>query len=119
MDTPNDRSADPELIAGVVADIETSDRDPAIVKAAAAAVAEAVAEIDPVYVSETSEKADGSLRVDIWETAVVHFADLLPDGYQEAWEQESGTSWQVATSGGGQMQDVLAAAVDAAVQRLG
>ncbi len=82
-------------------------------------MAGAVAEIDPVFVAEAAEKSDGSLRVDIWETAAVHFADQLPEDYQEAWEQESGTSWQVATSGGGGMQDVLAAAVNAAVERLG
>ncbi len=106
-------ACDPHLITGVVADIENSDRDPVVVQAAAAPVAGAVAEIAPAFVAETSEKSDGSLRVDIWETAVVNFADLLPEDRQEAWEQESGASWQVATSGGGQMQDVPSAAVGA------
>jgi len=50
---------------------------------------------------------------------MVQFEDLLPEDYQEAWEQESGASWQVATSGPSHLQDVLAAAVNAAVLRLG
>ena len=118
MTSPNHPAPDPQLIAGVVADIEHLDRDPAVVRAAAVAVAGAVAEIDPVFVEEAADSSDGSLRVDIWETGVVHFADELPPDYQEAWEQESGASWQVATSGAGEMQDILAAAVNAAVGRL-
>lgn len=119
MNTPGQREPDPLLISAVVADIEQPDRDPAVVQAAAAAVGRAVADIDPVFVAEAAEKADGSLQVDVWETAAVHFEDLLPEQYQEIWERESGSSWQVATSGSGQLQEVLAAAVGAAVKRLG
>ncbi len=69
MTSPNHPAPDPQLIAGVVADIEHLDRDPAVVRAAAVAVAGAVAEIDPVFVEEAADSSDGSLRVDIWETA--------------------------------------------------
>lgn len=110
---------DPQLIAAVSAEIQQPDRDPAVVEAAAGAVARAVASIDPVFVSETADKSDGSLRIDVWESAVVQFDDLLPEKYHDAWEQESGSSWQAPTSGAGDLQDVLAAAVDAAVKRLG
>ncbi|MFN8183340.1 MAG: hypothetical protein U0R23_02860 [Candidatus Nanopelagicales bacterium] len=114
-----DRSPDPQLIDAVAADIAHPDRDAGVVQAAATAVARAIAGIDPVFISEASEKSDGSLRVDVWESAMVQFEDLLPEDYQEAWEQESGASWQVATSGPSHLQDVLAAAVNAAVLRLG
>jgi hypothetical protein len=117
MDTPTPAEPDPQLIAAVVAEIEV-DRDPAVVEAAAGAVARAVAGIDPVFVSEAADKADGSLRVDVWESAVVQFEDLLPEQYRDAWTQESGTSWQGAASGSSDLQDVLAAAVEAAVRRL-
>lgn len=119
MDKPTHPQPDPELVAALAADIGQADRDPAVVQAAAAAVARAVADIDRVYVAEAADKSDDSLRIDIWETATVQFEDLLPEEHQEAWERESGTSWQIGTSGAGQMQDVLAAAVNAAVKRLG
>jgi hypothetical protein len=48
----------------------------------------------------------------------VQFEDLLPEQYRDAWTQESGTSWQGAASGSSDLQDVLAAAVEAAVRRL-
>lgn len=116
MDAP--KNADPELVAAVAAEIQQPDRDPAVVQAAAGAVGRAVAGIDPVFVSEAADKSDGSLRIDVWESAVVHFGDLVPEQHQEAWERESGSSWQIATSEPSELQDVLAAAVDAAVQRL-
>jgi len=119
MDTPANAEPDPQLIAALVAEIQHPDRDPSVVEAAAGAVARAVAGIDPVFVSETVDKSDGSLRIDVWESAVVQFGDLVPEQYQEAWEQESGSSWQIATSAPSDLQDVLAAAVDAAVKRLG
>lgn len=119
MDKSTHPEPDPDLIAKITAGIKESDHDPAVVKAAATAVARAVADIDPVFVMEASEKADGSLRVDIWETASVGFGDLLPDNYQESWEQESGSSWQGGASSDGELQDVLAAAVDVALKHLG
>ncbi|HRY08673.1 MAG: hypothetical protein H6526_00205 [Actinobacteria bacterium] len=109
---------DTQLITAVAAEVQTPDRDPAVVSAAATAVARALAGIDPVFVTEAAEKSDGSLRIDVWESAVVQFEDLLPEDQQEAWAQESGASWQIATSAPSHLQDVLAAAVDAAVARL-
>jgi hypothetical protein len=118
MDKPTNPEPDPQLIAAVTADIQRPERDPAVVQAAAAAVARAIAGIDPVFIAEASDKADGSLRIDVWESAMVQFEDRLPEEHQEAWELESGASWQAATSAPTHLQDVLAAAVDAAVTRL-
>lgn len=118
MDTSTNPEPDPQLIAAVANDIQSPERDAAVVQAAATAVARAVAGIDSVFIAEASEKADGSLRVDVWESAMVQFEDLLPEDQQQAWEAESGASWLVATSAPTHLQDVLAAAVDAAVTRL-
>ncbi|MEZ5185732.1 MAG: hypothetical protein R2720_08305 [Candidatus Nanopelagicales bacterium] len=119
MDKPSRQEPDQELITKITAGIQESGGDAAVVKAAATAVAQAVADIDPVFVAEASERGDGSLRVDIWETASVAYGDLLPDDYQESWEQESGSSWQGGASSDGELQDLLAAAVDIAVKHLG
>lgn len=118
MNNPTDVGPDPQLITAVAADVQTAERDPAVVNAAATAVARALAGIDPVFVAESAEKADGSLRIDLWESAVVQFEDLLPEDQREDWAQESGASWQIATSAPTHLQDVLAAAVDAALARL-
>lgn len=118
MNTPTHGQPDLDLIAKITAGIKASDRDPAVVDAAATAVAQAVADIDPVFIAEAADKADGSLRVDVWETAMVKFGDTLPEELQETWEQESGAAWQGAAGGGTQLEDVLAAAVDVAVAEL-
>lgn len=119
MNTPTHPQPDLDLVAKITAEIKTSDREPEVVDAAAMAVAQAVADIDPVFVAEAADKADGSLRVDVWETAMVKFGDALPEQLRETWEQESGAAWQGAAGGGRQLQDVLAAAVEVAVSQLG
>ncbi len=115
MTDSTSHTPDPDLIAAIRTAITRTDREGAVVQAAATAVSQAVADTDPVFWAEAAEKSDGSLRLSVWESAMVRFGDLLPDQYREVWEQESGSAWQ---GGANELQDVLAGAVDAALQYL-
>jgi hypothetical protein len=115
MTDSTSQTPDPGLTAAITAAITRPDRDGATVQAAATAVSQAVADTDPVFWAEAAENADGSLRLSVWESAMVRFGDLLPDQYREVWEQESGSAWQ---GGANELQDVLAEAVDAALEHL-